>query len=161
MFLVPKSDLCSYAVLDLPEDEDPMPLCTAAVDAVDGSTGHPADHRHQPPPPESLNLQKAAQEADDAQKFLLYTSQPSVMRCEDLPKLSEDTAAMLLEKLRMVESALENRSGDAALKNLEDLFRLMRSKQIPFSSAYQIALLLAELLREPAAQPRPAPRPAL
>lgn len=142
VFLVPKSDLCSYAVLDLPEDEDPMPLCTAAVDAVDGSTDFlltiGISRRHRNP----LNLQKAAQEADDAQKFLLYTSQPSVMRCEDLPKLSEDTAAMLLEKLRMVESALENRSGDAALKNLEDLFRLMRSKQIPFSSAYQIALLL-------------------
>ena len=87
-------------------------------------------------------MQKAAREADDAQKFALYSSQPSVMRCEDLPKLSEDTASALWERLRLVESALENHSGDAALKNMEDLFQLIKAQKIPFSSVCQIALLL-------------------
>ena len=140
VYLVPKSDLCSYAVLPLPEDADPLALCTAAVEAVDGSTdflltiGISRCHKN------PLNMRKAAQEADDAQKFLLSSSQPSVMRCQDLPRLSEETTNLLLEKLRLVESALENRSGDTAMKHLESLFQVLRA--IPFSSAYQIALLL-------------------
>ena len=140
VYLVPKSDLCSYAVLPLPEDADPLALCTAAVEAVDGSTdflltiGISRCHKN------PLNMRKAAQEADDAQKFLLSSSQPSVMRCQDLPRLSEETTNLLLEKLRLVESALENRSGDTAMKHLGGLFQVLRA--IPFSSAYQIALLL-------------------
>ena len=142
VFLVPKSDSCCYAVLALPEEVDPADICTAAVEAVDGRTdflltiGISRCHKN------PLNMQRAAQEADDAQKFALYSSQPSVMRCEDLPKLSEDTANALLGRLRLVESALESHSADAALKNMEDLFQLMRTEKIPFSSAYQIALLL-------------------
>ena len=54
--------------------------------------------------------------------------------------MSEETTNLLLEKLRLVESALENRSGDTAMKHLGGLFQVLRA--IPFSSAYQIALLL-------------------
>lgn len=142
-YLVSKSDACCYAVLVLrEEDDDPTALCTKAVDTVDQTTdfvltvGISRRHRN------ALHLREAAREADDAQKFTLYSSQPSVMRCEDLPHLSEDTANVLLEKVRLVESALENRSRDAVLKNLDDLFRLMRQEKVPFSSAYQLTLLL-------------------
>ena len=142
VFLVPKSDTCCYAVLSLPEGIDPAELCTSAVEAVEGKTDFlltiGISRLHKNP----LNMQKAAREADDAQKFALYSSQPSVMRCEDLPKLSEDTASALWERLRLVESALENHSGDAALKNMEDLFQLIKAQKIPFSSVCQIALLL-------------------
>lgn len=105
--MVPKSDTCCYAVLSLPEGIDPAELCTSAVEAVEGKTDFlltiGISRLHKNP----LNMQKAAREADDAQKFALYSSQPSVMRCEDLPKLSEDTASALWERLRLVESALE------------------------------------------------------
>lgn len=142
VFLVPKSDTCCYAVLSLPEGIDPAELCTSAVEAVEGKTDFlltiGISRLHKNP----LNMQKAAREADDAQKFALYSSQPSVMRYEDLPKLSEDTASALWERLRLVESALENHSGDAALKNMEDLFQLIKAQKIPFSSVCQIALLL-------------------
>ena len=103
VYLVPKSDLCSYAVLPLPEDADPLALCTAAVEAVDGSTdflltiGISRCHKN------PLNMRKAAQEADDAQKFLLSSSQPSVMRCQDLPRLSEETTNLLLSPGRLAE----------------------------------------------------------
>ncbi len=74
--------------------------------------------------------------------FTLYSSQPSVMRSEDLPKFSENTAKDLLERLRLVESALENRSRDAAAKNLEELFTCMHQAKIPFSGMQQIGRLL-------------------
>lgn len=64
------------------------------------------------------------------------------MRSEDLPKFSENTAKDLLERLRLVESALENRSRDAAAKNLEELFTCMHQAKIPFSGMQQIGRLL-------------------
>lgn len=141
-YLVPKNDTCCYAVLNLPEEENPEPICARAVDAVDQGTdfvltiGVSRHHRN------PLHLRNAAREADDAQKFALYSTQPSVMRCEDLPRLSENTTNVLLEQVRLVESALESRSRDALLKNLEALFGLLRTEQVPFSSACQIVLLL-------------------
>ena len=44
--------------------------------------------------------------------------------------------------LRLVESALENRSRDAAAKNLEELFTCMHQAKIPFSGMQQIGRLL-------------------
>ena len=142
VYMVSKNDACCYAVLDLPEGEDPAELCAQAVETVDRTTDFVLtigiSRRHQNP----LHLRSAAREADDAQKFALYSSQPSIMRSEDLPRLSEDTANVLLEKVRLVESAMENRSREATLKNLDVLFSLLRQEKVPFSSAYQIALLL-------------------
>ena len=137
VYLVSKSDACCYAVVSLEEGAgDP------AAQWVDQTTDFVLtvglSRRHRSP----LQLWEAAREADDAQKFARYNSQPSLMRCEDLPRLSEDTANVLLEEVRLVESALENRSRDAAVKNLDELFRMMRREKVPFSSAYQICLLL-------------------
>ena len=121
VYLVPKSDLCSYAVLPLPEDADPLALCTAAVEAVDGSTdflltiGISRCHKN------PLNMRKAAQEADDAQKFLLSSSQPSVMRCQDLPRLSEETTNLLLEKLRLISLLLSHDLSPDRLAEMPDL----------------------------------------
>lgn len=143
VYLVSKSDACCYAVVSLEEGAgDPAAQCASAVDRVDQTTDFVLtvglSRRHRSP----LQLWEAAREADDAQKFARYNSQPSLMRCEDLPRLSEDTANVLLEEVRLVESALENRSRDAAVKNLDELFRMMRREKVPFSSAYQICLLL-------------------
>lgn len=143
VYLVSKSDACCYAVLNLREgDDDPTELCEKAVDTVDQATDFVLtvglSRRHKNP----LHLREAAREADDAQKFAHYNSQPSIMRCEDLPCLSQDTANILLEEVRLVESALENCSRDAALKNLDELIGMMRREKVPFSSAYQISLLL-------------------
>lgn len=145
VFFVPRSDTCCYAVLSLPDDLDPADICTAAVEAVDGKTDFlltiGISHCHKDP----LNMQRAAQEADDVQKFAMYSSQRSVMRSEELPKLSDDTANALVQRLRLLESAMENHSSDAALKNMEALFQLLQREEIPFSSAYQIALLLQNI----------------
>lgn len=142
LYFVSRGDSCCYAVVRLQEGEDPAALCAQAVEAADRETDFVLtigiSRRHQNP----LQLGEAAREADDAQRFTLYSSQPSVMRCEDLPRLSENTAHVLLEKLRLVESALENRSREAAVKNLEDLCAFMRAEKVPFSGTQQIALLL-------------------
>ena len=115
-----------------------LSVCRRGVEEVDRNTdfvltiGISRHHQN------SLHLSVAASEADDAQQFTLYSSQPSVMRSEDLPKFSENTAKDLLERLRLVESALENRSRDAAAKNLEELFTCIRQK-FPFPGCSRLA----------------------
>lgn len=78
------------------------------------------------------HLQLAAQEANGAQRFATPSSQPSVPRCEDLPPMSEEATRAVLEKLRFVESALENRSRDAALYHLNGFFPPCGAKGLPF-----------------------------
>ncbi len=142
LYFVPKSDDCCYAVLNLPEDATPEALCLQAVELADRKmdfvlTAGISRRHHNP-----LHLQTAAREADDAQQFTQYSSQPSVMCCENLPRLSDSTAQVLLEKLRLVEAALENCSRETTLKNLDALFTFMRAAQVPFSGMYQAASLL-------------------
>ena len=142
LYLISRSDNCCYAVLQMETGQDPQSICVQAVEEVDRNTdfvltiGISRHHQN------SLHLSVAASDADDAQQFTLYSSQPSVMRSEDLPKFSENTAKDLLERLRLVESALENRSRDAAAKNLEELFTCMHQAKIPFSGMQQIGRLL-------------------
>lgn len=153
LYLISRSDNCCYAVLQMETGQDPQSICVQAVEEVDRNTdfvltiGISRHHQN------SLHLSVAASEADDAQQFTLYSSQPSVMRSEDLPKFSENTAKDLLERLRLVESALENRSRDAAAKNLEELLYLYASgKNSLFRDAadWQAA---AQLLHKSAFEP--------
>lgn len=142
LYFVSKSDNCCYAVLNMPEGASPEALCVQTVETANLQmdfvlTAGISRLHHNP-----LHLQQAAREADDAQQFTLYSSQPSVMCCENLPRLSDDTAQVLLRKLKLVETALENRSRDMTLKNLDGLFLFMREAKLPFSSMYQAAALL-------------------
>lgn len=142
VYFVPKSDCCCYAILCLPEGEDPFSICSAATEAADRKTDFILTigiSRHHGNP---LHLQAAAREADDAQQFTRYSSQPSVMRCENLPCLSEETARRMLEKLRLVESALENRSYEATVRHLDGFFDFLHDRKLPFSSIYQMTQLL-------------------
>jgi two-component system response regulator YesN len=142
LYFVPKSDDGCYAVVCLPEDHDPFPLCTAATGACDEETDFVLtigiSRRHRNP----VNLRLAAQEADDAQQFTLYSSQPSVMRCEDLPTMSPDAAQEILEKLRLVESSLENRSPEAVERHLNSFLACFAVHQVPLSIMYRSVLLL-------------------
>ena len=142
LYFVSKSDNCCYAVLNMPEELSPEALCVQAVETVNLKTDFVLtagiSRRHRNP----LHLQAAAREADDAQQFTHYSSQPSVMCCENLPSMPDGAAQALLEKLRLVEAALENRSREITLKNLDELFRFMRESHLPFSSMYQAAMLL-------------------
>ncbi len=142
LYFVSKSDNVCYAILNMPGDATPEALCVQAVELVDRKTDFVLtagiSRRHHNP----LHLQTAAREADDAQQFTQYSSQPSVMCCENLPRLADGAAQVLLEKLRLVEAALENCSRETTLRNLDGLFAFMRAAQIPFSGMYQAASLL-------------------
>ena len=139
---VSRSDNSCYAVFNADHEEDPTMACQRSVEQADLDTDFMLtigiSRKHLDP----LEMQLAAQESDDAQKFALYASQPSVIRSADLPQLSGDTAHDLLEKLQMVEDSLENGSREAALQNFHVFFDTIRQERLPYSQGYQFAQLL-------------------
>lgn len=141
-YYVPSGDDDCYVVLCPARGEGPSDICTQAAEAADRDSDFVLtvgiSRRHNDP----LQLRQAAREADDARQFASYSAQPSVIRCEDLPQLSEQTARELMEKLRLVESALENRSREATLKNLDDFFLFLSRTAMPYSSMHRAVQLL-------------------
>ncbi|MDY3619361.1 response regulator transcription factor [Agathobaculum sp.] len=139
---VPRGDQMCYAVVCAPESAALEGLCAETVDIIGslprfslsiGISSHSTD---------PLAMAAAAEQADQAVQFAQYAPDCPVMRFEQMPAIPQQVTERIFSDLRLLKSAIENRTRPKALDILRRLFSFMRENKVPVETVRNICVYI-------------------
>lgn len=131
-----------YAVVCAPESAPLPELCSDAADVADSLPRFSLSigislHANDP-----LDMARAAEQAEQAMQFAQYSPERTVKRFDQIPAIPGEVTAYIFSELKLLKSAIENRSHTAASDIMRRLFDFIRQNQLPIKTVRNICIYI-------------------
>lgn len=142
VYFVPRGNQICYAIVNA---SPAYPVISQCMEAINILNSLPqfllfigiSQHYNAP-----LQMQRAAAQADQASQFAKYSPDLPVISIEQLPQVSPLVMQRISSDLRLLKSAIENRTKNSTRDILNRLFTFIRENKLPVDTVRNICLYI-------------------